>query len=242
MTENLNETEFTVANWLAGQTPIEKSVEIIQDGALAAKWDDWVRRYERAAADAVDESELLVGEKSKIAVLREEGAALLEKIEASRTTWYVRGLGSEDLIQIAEAHPWPVDPTPVFEMVQPELRKGATDAHSIAFRAANDNYWKAYEEHRQAHAVEREKYAHAVSLVAMARGYEKVARAFVRAEQGGEVVISTLTAAEARLLHQAVGDIPFQLIVNAIDSASQESEPIPGDADFLSITSAKTTV
>lgn len=233
--------ELTLANWLNGQTAVERSVEVLQDGALSARWDSWVRRYERAAADDAGKgAELLVGEQSKTQALLAEGEELLARMDAARTTWFVRGIGTEDSIAIADAHPFPVNPVPLFDQETPKLRPNATDAQSQAFRAASEDYWKARNEHDEIHAIEREKYAHAVSLAAIARGYEKIARAFVRAEQGGQTVIDSLTAEDAKKLNQALGDVEFQKIIHAIELASRESTPIPGDADFLLITSGKT--
>lgn len=239
MTEN---NELTLANWLNGQTAVERSVEVLQDGALSARWDDWVRRYERASREEASSGERATGEASKTQALVTEGGELLARMDASRTTWFVRGIGTEDSIAIAEAHPFPENPVPLFDREPPQLRKGATDSQAQGFILADKAYWAARAEHDEGHAIEREKYAHAVSLVAMARGYEKIARAFVRAEQNGATVIDKLTAEDAKSLNVALGDIEFQKIINAIEAASRESAPIPGDADFLSITSGKTIV
>lgn len=242
MTENTNENELTFEGWERGQTRATESVDILQDGDLSGRWAEWVRRYERAAADEVDESELLVGEKSKTAILREEGAKLIAEMDAARTTWFVHGIDSDTEAQIAKDFPWPENPIPEFTMEQPILRHGATDSHMVAFRMANENYWKAHAKHEAKYAIEEEKYTHELAEVAKERGYVKVSIAFVRATQGGKTVFSSLTVDQAKRLNQLIGDIEFSKILNAINKASQKSEPIPGDADFLSITSAKTTV
>lgn len=235
--------ELTLESWLAGQTRATESVDILQDGDLSGQWVAWARKYELATADEeVNAGERSTGETSKTQDLLKEGQALLARMDAARTTWFVRGIDGDIESEIAKENPWPVNPVPLFDQEPPQLRKGATDSHAIAFRAANENYWKARAEHDQKHAIENEKYAFEVAEVAKERGYAQVAAAFVRAEQGGKTIIASLSIEGAKVLNKAVGDVEFAKILKAIEKASRESEPIPGDADFLSITSAKTGV
>lgn len=230
----------TFKAWLSGAKATERSVEIVQDGSLLGLWDDWVRRFDRAQETTVPKEERSMGETAGIEALTDEGAALLERIEAARTVWFVRGLQADVLKSIEAAHPEPERAWKRFAGVRPVAPANPTEVQAEAFLKAA----ALWEEERAAHnedtAPQMQAYADEARKVLAARGYERVARAFVRAEQGGVTVFTELTAADAAELHAGIGDHEFGKIVNTIDMATDAPAAAPGESDFLLKVSEKT--
>ena len=234
-------TKNDVKAWLAGAKITEHSTEIIQDGALMGRWDDWNRAYNRAKdQERLASGDRAAGDESALTKLVTEGAKLIEQIDASRTVWYVRGLQADVIKAISEAHPMPEVTWPRFDLPRPVYPDQPTEKQSEAYLTAVGVWEGAQEDHNQVHAGLMQAYAGEVGKVKDARTYERIARAFVRAEQNGEVVISALDADSVELIHKAIGDYSFGKIMSAIEKATVEPSEAPSESDFLFKVSGKT--
>lgn len=234
-------SDSTFKAWLSGAKATERSVEIVQDGSLSAKWDDWLRRFTRAKEQTqAAGGERAAGEVSEVAALTAEGEELLSLIERSRTVWYLRGLQANVLKAIEDAHPEPTRTWERFSVPRPVAPDNPTEKQAEAYLTAA----AAWEEERALHNDEvqplMEAWLRAGNEAMEARKYEQVARAFVRAEQNGETLFTELSADDARLLHKTIGDGQFKKILETVGLATATDGESPGEAGFLSRVSAVT--
>lgn len=234
-------SDSTFKAWLNGAKATERSVEIVQDGGLSGRWDDWLRRFSRAQSqDKAASADRAAGETSELATLTTEGEELLALIEGSRTVWYVRGLQTDVLQAIKDAHPEPTRTWERFSVPRPVASDNPTEKQAEAYLTAA----AAWEEERALHNDEvqplMEAWLRAGNEAMEARKYEQVSRAFVRAEQNGETLFTELSADDARALHKTIGDGQFKKILETVGLATATDGESPGEAGFLSRVSAVT--
>lgn len=217
-------------DWLAGAHPSEVAVDILQDGTLLSRYESWQARYEAASAEPVGERS--AGEVDPVAALREEGQALFEAIQASRSTWFVRGLLDEEEVAVQAAFPLPDDPRKPFAEPAPLLPVNATEKQSEAYIVALQAWGLKRQEHQNRESVSPEyaAFQQATLPVLRARALERLRRAFVRVEKDGETIISEKPSVEllARL-EAAIGEHQYSKLFDAIEAASSESPVIPSD-------------
>ena len=229
----------TFEAWLNGATVTERSVEIMLDGALLGRWDDWSRRYERAERGAAV-NERSAGEVSPLRALEVEGAQLLEDIQAARATWFVRGLQEDVVKAVDAAFPAPAPSWGRFSVPPPVVPDNPTEAQADAFLKAVGLWEEQRTQFNEDNAEAMQAHLVLMREVKLSRGYERVARGTVRIEQGGEVLFTAVTADQARAFHQKLGDHEFMKIVGAIETATTTPADPPGEADFLLMVSAQT--
>ena len=240
MTENetaADAPDFDLDAWLAGATVAQASVDILQRPDLLARYDEWERRYERAQQIAKANPDAGLDEDDPLAEIEAEGEALYEEIAASRATWYVRGLGSEDADAITAAFPEPEKP-PVFDKPLPKETTRPTEAQAKAYLTA----WKAWEiahdRFNAEHKAEQDAWSKAAAKVLVQRGAETIVRALDRIEVGGRVIATSISHEQALALPGKIGDVQVQRIIDAIREVGEAEPEVP--AAFLSRTSAST--
>lgn len=226
MTQNIDTqpTALDFDAWLDGASLTEASVDIMQDASLMGRYADWLRRFERAAAQP--RAERSMGEPDPMATIAVEGEALLAEVEASRSTWFVRGLTMDDITAIQEAFPDP-PAAPSYTKPMPELQRSPTDAQARAYLAAVEGWEVGQRRHAEEHAEAIDVWAKAQLGTLTSRGAEKIARAVVRIEQGGRVVAESITADQARRLPSRLGEAQVKKILDAIDAATAEVPEVP---------------
>ena len=214
--------------WLANATLAQSSVEVLQDGGLLARWDDLKARWERA--EKMDAGERGIEDVDPLAGLEVEARELLAEIEASRTTFVVRGLLPSDVKAIRAAHP--VTDPPKFTGKMPSVTQSPTEAQAKAFLGM----WESYQLQRErweadnAEAIEDHQAETAAAL--LLQGAERIARATVRIEQAGRVIATRITAEQVVQLADRIGDPQITLILGAIQKASENAPEV--SPSFLS--------
>lgn len=222
--------------WLDGATITQASVEILQRPDLLARYADWERRYDRAEAewaDTVDERS--ASDPDPLAAIKAEGEALLEQMQASRATWYVRAMSDDDQKAIEAAFPLPEQPES-FKEHAPKPVHAPTEVQGKAFLRGME----AWELRKQAfvaeHAKEFEDWRDEVKKVVDQRDAESIARCVVSVEVGGRQIADHITHEQAAVLGEKINPLQVKKIVNAIVEATTAEPEVP--ADFLSRTSA----
>jgi hypothetical protein len=218
-------------DWLDGATLAQGSVEILQNPALLSRWDDLQRRYERAQQIARGEGGIT--DDNPIAALEAEAEQLLADIEASRTSWHVRALTSDDLAAILAAHP--LQDEPRFRGKIPSVQPNPTETQAKAFLGMYNAYRAQLERWQDEHAEEIEAFQQHVLDVNLACGAEKVARATVRIEQDGRTVAEHVSVEQVIRLAARIGDPQVNRIITEIDELSETAPEVP--PSFLSRTS-----
>ena len=223
----MSEQNFDFDAWLDGATVAEASVDIYANLQLLGRYQEWERRYEAAQSLAeVAPDERSMGDDDPISELEAEGEQILEGLRASKATWYLAALSSEDEAAIVEAHPIPAAPV-TFDEPYPTITTRPTEAQADAYLTA----FRAREEQQNAfnvkHMTEIEAHNAAVQAVLEARGAEKIVRSFRRVEAGGKVSTSPLTVAQAKALPSKIGEPQVSLILKAVDAATSAEPVIP---------------
>jgi hypothetical protein len=103
--------DFDILDWIETGTVAERSVIIYNDPALVGQFE----RLERdlKAAERAKESgtgEESVGDEDPVAAVLRQMKALAEQWEASKATWWVRGLAPEDIDAVVAQFPDPPAP------------------------------------------------------------------------------------------------------------------------------------
>jgi hypothetical protein len=221
--------------WLAGTSLSETSVEIMQNPALLAKYEDWQRRWIRSEKLAAT-IERSAADKDPLAALETEGEQLLDDIQKATSTWYLRGLTDDEAQAIIDAYPEPPKPALYEEDPPLPIRNGSNaqaEAYVKGFEA-----WQIRRDHFNAiHAEEQDAWARAAAKCLEDRGAERIARAVVRIEQNGRTVATSITAVQARALPGTIGEKQVEKICDAITRATRTAPEIPDS--FLSPNSAK---
>lgn len=230
--------DFDFDAFIDGASVTEESVEIFQNGEVLGKYEDWRRRYERAAQLEEADGERSANEEDPLAVLIEEGAVLLTELEESRTVWFVRALEPDAEIAIEAAHPAPENPFQPFTDPQPQLPSHPTEKQATAYVIAME----AWTEKQTAHLTEQYRaepykaYSKAARQIVADREAEKVHRGFVRIEKDSEVIATKSPSVEqVKALRAKIGELQFGRLVTAIDEAKKKEPEVAGA--FLSLTS-----
>lgn len=218
-------TDFDFDAWLDGVTPATTSVDILQDPALLADYDEWQRRYSRAVK--TEPAERSMGDPDPIAALTAEGESLLARIEQSRTTWHLRALTDADRRAVRAAFPEPpamagfTEPPPSLNLESPtEAQAKAFTLTFEAWRARRD-VWTA--EHR----AELEAYGDQYATMAIQRATERIRRAVAKVEQHGVIIAEELTYEQVKRLLRKIGEAQAVVLSDAIDRASAEVPEVP---------------
>lgn len=215
--------------WLDGATVQQASVDILQRPDLLARWQDWERRYDRAEATSkTAAAELSFGEESPLAELEREGEDLLEEISASRATWYMAALDSDDIQAIVDAFPEPAKPQP-FTRALPSLQKSPTDAQARAYLKAFQAWEHDRDQYNADHRDEQDAWARAAQAMMIDRGAEKIVRSLDRIEVRGQVIATSITHEQALGLTKRIGEAQVAAILTAVDAATSEEPVVPAD-------------
>ena len=210
--------------WLDGTSLTTVSVELLQTPGLLSEYEDWQRRYHRAKA--ARHPERSAADRDPVVALEAEGEALLERLEASRTTWHVRALTADDRDAIMAAFPNPTPPKG-FDENPPRIGNSPTEAQAKAFSQG----WEAYRERERRwvdeHRPELEAYSKALAEASTQRGAEEVSRAVVRVEQGGRTIAEHITSEQALQLSGKIGDAQLNVLIEAIGRAARDVPEVP---------------
>lgn len=217
--------EFDFDAWLDGATVAESSVDVYQKLDLLGVYEDWERRYE--AAKDVPAEERRMGEANPITALEAEGTKIIENLRASKTTWYLAALATEDEQEIIEAHPLPEVPA-TFAEPQPVLVSRPSEVQSEAFIKAYEAWGQRHTDYNVKHAAEFEAYQVQGSAVLSARGAEKIVRCLRRIERNGVIVSTSISLEQALSLSKRIGDMQVARIGAAIDAATKAEPVVPG--------------
>lgn len=221
--------------WLEGASPLESSVDVYPDGKVFGEFQAWEREYERLTANAErTNGERSAGEVDPVAECEARGEALLERMKASRTTVFLRGISMADEEAVNAQYPLP-DPVPGRPKLEtPALPDRPSSVQADAFLARVQQQQALIAGWEQEHAKDLEEYAIAVSKVLLARGVEKLQRAFVRMEQGGRVLTESMSVEQLKKFAARIGEVQLGELISAVDFASKARAEVPGDSDFLS--------
>lgn len=209
--------------WMNGASLTQTSVDVLQRPDLLGRYQDWHRRWQRAKAGAGERS---AAEKDPLLALEVEGEQLLDELEASRTTIYLRGLVSDDVEAIEAEFPEPPKP-PIYEQLPPEPQRNPTEAQAVAYIRSHEAWQTRRDAFNTQHRAAQEAWAKATTEVLAMRGAEKLARAVVRIEQAGHVVATSMTVEQARRLPSVIGESQVALILDEIDRASNVAPEVP---------------
>jgi hypothetical protein len=218
--------EFAFDAWLDGATVAQASVDILQDGSLLGRYQEWERRYDKARQLTRDDAETSLDDDNGISALEAEGRELIARMQAAHSTWYLRALTSADQRAIDEAHPLPPSP-PQFDEPTLTLQDRATDAQARAYLAAVQAQGKREATFNEAHAVEREAWTVKARAVIEARGAERIVRSLDRIEVAGRVIARTITLERALSLPEKIGEAQTAVIMTAIQAATEAEPEVP---------------
>jgi hypothetical protein len=217
--------------WLAGASLAHTSVEILQNPGLLGEWEDLERRHARAKAIAQAEGGITDGD--PLGELEAEAESLLERIEASRTTFHLRALTPEDNAAILAAHP--VKPGPRFAGKIPSIQPNHTETQAKAFLGMYASYEAQLNRWKEENAEEIDAHEKDMMDALLRQGAEKVSRSVVRIEQGGRTISTHLSADQVIALEKRIGQPQISAIIAAINTVSETAPEVP--TGFLSRTS-----
>ncbi len=218
---------FDLTAWLDGATLAEASVDVFADLKVLGRHQEWERRYEAAQVTAESlPDERSAGEVDPFAELEAEGEAILDALRASKTTWFMAALGSEDEQAIQDAHPFPTAPVK-FSEDSPVLVKRPTEVQAEAYLAEIRARAEREAAFNVEHITEIEAHNAAVQAVLQARGAEKIVRSFRRVEAPNGTSSTPLTIEQAKALPGQIGEAQTYSIIQAVDTATQAEPVVP---------------
>lgn len=221
-------TDFTpdaFAEWIGGATIAKRSVTIYGKPGLYAEYETLTRDLEIAQADEGD-GEMAGSESARIRARLEE---IYAEWMASKSTWTVRALTSEELSALGDAdedrgYDELVAPEPPVPPTAPEPpAKNAGETARRAHTVATQRHQAAMDQHtkdRRAHSAAKGAYEAEMNL----RG---VAEAFDSIEFPDGRTVETITVEQLRTMRATLGDIQIHRLVVAAANAAVEEPVIP---------------
>lgn len=228
-------SEFDFNQWLTEARVATRSVDVIQRPDLIADYQEWQRRFDRAklTQPAVEKMERGIGDPDPIALLEDEGRALLEQIQASRSTFYLSALSETDQKGIEAAFPLPDSPV-TFDLELPVLADGATEKQADAFLAAWDAWKVAQARFVDENAEILTKHQEAWNQANQDRNAERLARSITAIRQGGELHKVRLSSDQVRVLAKKIGNPQVDRLIAALNAANTDDPEKAVPAAFLS--------
>lgn len=134
MPSTVESRAFSLDDWIESGTVAQRTVELHNDRAIPDRLAQLEKRRRIAAAVAEQTSEAAVTDVPEVAEIDAEMEALYAEWEASKETWVVRALSTDEIRALQKAHPAPEGPAP--------LSKKATAAAKTAHAQKSEAWTK----------------------------------------------------------------------------------------------------
>lgn len=211
--------------WLNGATIAQRSVQIYGDPALYAEYEK-LKRELKIETDIASE-EPSVGE-STISIKEQQLADLAERWDASKSTWTVRGLTSEEQAKATETMGEP--PAEPDEPEKPILRRNANEQdrknHTLALKAYTTEK-AAYDEQLAIYApkikaFQRELNLHLVSAAVIKIEWPNGRTVSAEMTDDYEMLAPAVNVDQLTRMRKRLGDLQIARLLQASQLATLE--------------------
>lgn len=207
--------------WIGGATIAKRSVPIYGKPGLYAEFQDLERRQALLESLGEDGGEFAGSESSKIEQRMRE---LYDEWQASKSTWTVRAVDSDELDELKVQEPALVEPTPPEKPDAPAPLPAKHDAAEAKRFTLDTQKHRAAMDQYEAAVADYEPKAKAYSLEL---AYRTIAACVVKVEFADGRTIDHVTVEQVRRLRESLGERQILSLTTAAQLAALQEPEIP---------------